>query len=166
MFCFLVGLIWFIECCTTTFLHTHHSLLAKTWLMRMIDEDEVDLKEDTRYITRYIKKSMQSLPLLGAADSETGRVITHWRVMGGVKFIPRRTTYHRTSFPGFWVDGNKYILVQFLVGRISSLQVVDNVISSTRSTGPLHHSSQLLFMITLFINYDRLSSSLIIPPIS
>ena len=116
----------------------------------MIDEDEVDLKEDTRYITRYIKKSMQSLPLLGAADSETGRVITHWRVMGGVKFIPRRTTYHRTSFPGFWVDGNKYILVQFLVGRISSLQVVDNVISSTRSTGPLHHSSQLLFMITLF----------------
>ena len=43
-----------------------------------------------------------------------------------------------------------YILVQFLVYRISSLQFVDNVISSTRSTGPLHHSSQLLFMITLF----------------
>ena len=29
----------------TTFLHTHHLLLAKTGLMRMIDEDEVDLKE-------------------------------------------------------------------------------------------------------------------------
>ena len=148
-FGFLVGLIWFIECCTTTFLHTHHSLLAKTWLMRMIDEDEVDLKEQSED-TRYIKKIMQTLPLLGAADSETGRVVTPWRVMGGVKSIPRRTTYHRTSLPGFWVDGNKYILVQFLVCQISSLQVVDNVISSTRITGPLHHSSQLLFMITLF----------------
>ena len=34
--------------------------------------------------------------------------------------------------------------------RISSLQVVDNVISNTHITGPLHHSSQWLFMITLF----------------
>ena len=43
MFSFLVGL--FIECITTTFLHTHHLLLAKTGLVRMIGEDEVDLKE-------------------------------------------------------------------------------------------------------------------------
>ena len=33
----------FIECLTTTFLHTNHLLLAKTGLMRMIDEDEVDI---------------------------------------------------------------------------------------------------------------------------
>ena len=43
MFSFLVCLI--IECLTTTFLHTHHLLLAKTGLMTMIDEDEVDLEE-------------------------------------------------------------------------------------------------------------------------
>ena len=36
---------------------------------------------------------------------------------------------------------NKYILVHFLVYQISSLQVVDNVTSSTRRTCPLHHSS-------------------------
>ena len=50
--------------------------------MRMIDEDEVDLTEQHED-TRYIKKIMQTLPLLGAADSETGRVVTPWRVMGG-----------------------------------------------------------------------------------
>ena len=106
--------------------------------------------EDDWWGWGWLKRTVRTLPLLGAADSETGRVVTPWRVMGGVKSIPRRTTYHRTSLPGFWVDGNKYILVQFLVCRISSLQVVDNVISSTRITGPLHHNSQLLFMITLF----------------
>ena len=69
----------------------------------------------------------------------------------GVKSISRRTTYHGASLPGFWVDGNRYELFQFLVYQISSLQVVDNVIISARSTaGPFHHSSQLLFMITPF----------------
>ena len=87
--------------------------------MRMIDEDEVDLKEQPED-TRYIKKIIKTLPLLGAVDSETGRVVTPWRVLGGgeihsqaerLKFIPWRTTYHRTSLTGFLVDGNKYILV-------------------------------------------------------
>ena len=130
----------------------------------MIDEDEVDLTEQPED-TRYIKKSIHTLPLLGAADSEMGRVVTPWKVIGeihsqaeGVKSIPRRTTYHR-SLPGFWIDGNKYILVQVLVYQISSLQVVDNVISSTRRTGPLHHSSQLLFMI---IPFNQLWSVVII----
>ena len=44
--------------------------------------DEVDLKEQSED-TRHIKKIMQTLPVLGAADSETGRVVTPWRVMGG-----------------------------------------------------------------------------------
>ena len=124
---------------------------------------------------KYCHIIIKTLPLLGAADSETGMVITPWRLLGGgeihsqeegVKSILRRTTCHMTSLPGFWFDGNKYILVQFLVYQISSLQVVDNVINNTRRTDNcttvvnyyswLHHS----------INYDRLSSSLIIPPIS
>ena len=62
-------------------MHTHHSLFAKTGLMRMIDEDEVDLKEQPED-TRYIKKIIKTLPLLGAANSETGRVVTPWRVLG------------------------------------------------------------------------------------
>ena len=48
-------------------MHTHHSLLAKTGLMRMIDENEVALKEQPED-TRYIKTSMPTLPSLGAAD--------------------------------------------------------------------------------------------------
>ena len=34
-----------------------------------------------------------TFPLLGAADSETGRVVTPWRVMRGVKSIPRHTMH-------------------------------------------------------------------------
>ena len=59
------------------------------------------------FYIRYIKMIMQTLPLLGAADSETGR-----HFLGGSgrgKSIPRRTTYHRTSLPEFFVDGNTYI---------------------------------------------------------
>ena len=95
------------------FLYIYHSLLSKTGLMIVIDEHEVDLKEQPEDTTcRYIKKIIKTLPLLGAADSETGRVVTPWRVLKeGVKSIPRRNTYHRTSLPGFVVDGNKYILV-------------------------------------------------------
>ena len=40
--CSVFSLIWFIECFTTTFLHTRHSLLAKLawWGWLMIDEDD------------------------------------------------------------------------------------------------------------------------------
>ena len=48
----------------------------------MIDEDEVDLKEQPED-TRYIKKIIQTLPLLGDADSKMGRVITPCGVLGG-----------------------------------------------------------------------------------
>ena len=70
----------------------------------MIDEDEVDLKEQPED-TRYIKKIIKTLSLLGAADSETGREgprrgEIHFQAEG-LKSIPRRTTYHRTSLPGF-----------------------------------------------------------------
>ena len=61
--------------------------------MRIIDENEVGLKEQPED-TRYIKKMMPTLPSLGAADSETGRVVTPWRVLGGGEI-------HGTSLPGF-----------------------------------------------------------------
>ena len=75
-------MIWFTECFTTTFLHTHHSLLAQTGLMKMIYDDEVDLQEEPEG-NIYIQKIMATLSLLGAADSETGRVVTTWNIMGG-----------------------------------------------------------------------------------
>ena len=84
----------------TTFLHTHHSLFAKTGLMRMIDEDEVDLKEQPED-TRYIKKIIQTLPLLGAADSETGRVVTPWRVIGGAEIHSQ--THHLPHYVTPWI---------------------------------------------------------------
>ena len=43
-----LSLTYFIECFTTTFLLTHHSLLAKTGLVRMIDEDEVHFERTAR----------------------------------------------------------------------------------------------------------------------
>ena len=48
--------IWFIECFTTTFLHTHSWL---NWVDEDDDEDEVGLKEkpeDTRYIKKITSK--------------------------------------------------------------------------------------------------------------
>ena len=52
--------------------------------MRMIDEDEIDLKEkpkNTKYTKKITSKCWQrtfpTLPLLGTADSETGRVVTY-----------------------------------------------------------------------------------------
>ena len=86
---------YFIECFTTTCLLTHHSLLAKTGLMRMIDEDEVYLKEqpeDNRYITLCHYWELQTRKHSGSSLPGGS-----WE---GVKAIHRHTTYHRTSLPG------------------------------------------------------------------
>ena len=97
----------FIECFAATFLHTHHSLLAKLgqlgWLMRTrlawkksqktLDMSKQDLK--------HRECGQRTLPLLGPAYSEMGRVVTPWRVLGGVKSIPRWITYQGT------VDGRE-----------------------------------------------------------
>ena len=48
----------------------------------MIYDDEIDFQEEPED-NIYIKKIMETLPLLGAADSEMGRVITNWKIMGG-----------------------------------------------------------------------------------
>ena len=101
--------------------------------MRMIDEDEVDLKEQSED-TSYIRKIMQTLPLLGAADSETGRVVTTRRVLGGGEIHSQAHHLPQDVTPWIFSLWNKFILVQFLVYQISSLQVVDNVISSTYRT--------------------------------
>ena len=68
--------------------------------MRMIDEDEVGLKEkpeDTKNRECGQRTRFPTLPLLRTADSETDRVITPWRVLGGGAIH----TYHRT------VDGRE-----------------------------------------------------------
>ena len=48
----------------------------------MIYHDEVGLQEEPED-NIYIKNIMATLSLLGAADSETDRVVTTWRVIGG-----------------------------------------------------------------------------------
>ena len=78
-------------------LHTHHSLLAQTGFMKMIYDDEFDLQEEPED-NICIKKIMATLSLLGAADSETGRVVTTWKIMGGdeiysqVQHLPQDVT--------------------------------------------------------------------------
>ena len=48
-------------------------------------------------------------------------------------------------FPGGGAEIHEQVYIDpFLVYQISSLQVVDNVTSSTRITCPLHHSSQAI----------------------
>ena len=103
--------IWFMECFTNTFLHTH------SWL-NWVEEDDwwwwgwIERKaKNTIYIKKTTSKWVQkhrecgkntlfpttwTMPLSGYADLGTGRVVTPWRVMGGVNSIPRRTTYHET----------------------------------------------------------------------
>ena len=48
----MLMMVWFIECFTTTFMHTHS---WQNCVDEDDDEDEVDLKEKTED-TRYIKK--------------------------------------------------------------------------------------------------------------
>ena len=111
--------------------------------------------------------SFLTLPLLGVADSETDRVVTPLRVLGGGKSIPRRTTYHRTSLPEFFVDGNTYIYWSNICStksRLWRLLIMSSVVHAELViyTTVVNYYSCLHYSI----NYDRLSSSLIIPPIS
>ena len=100
-----------IECFTTTFLHSHRSILAKLgrggWLMRMRLAWKKSQKTIYRYQKDYIKiiaeaRGVRTKDLIsnfaniGTADSESGRVVTPWRVLGRVKSIPMRTIYHST----------------------------------------------------------------------
>ena len=95
-------LIWFIECFTTTLLHTHHSLLAKLgrwgWLRRMrlawkksqkTLNTSKGLHQNKNRSTGNVGKGIlsQLLPLSGTADSETGRVVIPWRVLRGGRVI-------------------------------------------------------------------------------
>ena len=93
----LHSLIGFIECFTTTFLHTHHSLLAKLgrwgWLTRMrlawktldtVDIKEITSKQDPTYQECRQRKGFPILSLSENADSKMGRVVTAWRVHGTV----------------------------------------------------------------------------------
>ena len=48
---------------------------------------------------------MQTLPLLGAADSETGRHFMEGSGRGQI----HSQAHHRTSLPDFVVDGNTFI---------------------------------------------------------
>ena len=87
--------IGFIECFTTTFLHTHNSLLAKLgrwgWLMRMrlawtksqktLDISKNTSKWDPKHRECGQRTWFPTLPLLGTADSGTGRHVTPWRVI-------------------------------------------------------------------------------------
>ena len=50
--------------------------------MKMIYDDEVDLQEEPED-NIYIQKIMATFSLLGTADSEMGRVVTTWKIMGG-----------------------------------------------------------------------------------
>ena len=93
----------FIECVTTIFLHTHHSLLATLgrweWLMRFNDLKEKP--EDTRYIIKITSKQdtkhrecgqttgFPILPLLGTADSRKVQVRHAWKHLT-VDEIPAR----------------------------------------------------------------------------
>ena len=63
-------------------LYIYYLLLVNIGLMKMIYDDEVDLQEESED-NIYIDKIMKTLPLLGAADSETGKVVTNWKIMGG-----------------------------------------------------------------------------------
>ena len=89
-------LIWLIECFTTTFLHTHHSLLAKLgwWgcLTRMrlarYQKDYIEIKSETPgvWAKDLIPNFAITLPLLETADSRKCMRITPegtWRGGGG-----------------------------------------------------------------------------------
>ena len=97
--CLIVVTFWnifgFIECITTTFLHTH------SWLNWVDEDDLMRMRLDwiksqktldtSKYNTsKWEPKHREcgqrtwfpTLPLLGAADSGMGRVVTPWRVLG------------------------------------------------------------------------------------
>ena len=64
IFCLYMGF-EFIECFTTTFLHTH------SWL-NWVDEDEVGLKEKPDTVSHMLS---QFIAIIGTADSETYRCV-------------------------------------------------------------------------------------------
>ena len=90
---------------------------------------------------------MQTLPLLGAADSETGRVVTPWRgsIHTQVHHLPQDVTPWIFLLMGTHI----YINPIFVVPNLWRLLIISSVVL-TRRTGPLHHGIQLLFMLTPF----------------
>ena len=108
---YLSGFIWFIECFKTTFLHTHHSLLAKLgqwgWLMRMRlawnkSQTTLDtskrLHQNNTQSTWSAGKGLDS-QLCHYWELQTRKWVglSHpWGSWEGVKSICRHTTYHGT----------------------------------------------------------------------
>ena len=97
----------FMECFTTTFLHTHHSLLAKLgqWgrLMRMrLAWNKCQKTLDTsKRLHQYKTRSTGGFDFQLShhwelQDSETGRVVTPWRVLEVGEIPAMCTTHHGT----------------------------------------------------------------------